>query len=144
MKVIYAILVCLYASGVCAQNHGPDKEKIDSAKAIFITQRLDLSEDQFRKFWPVYHQFHDRKKVIRQSLRTLKMAQRNGLATDDQVIENIKRMLQLKKEDVAIEETYINKIIGILSPKQIADLYKAENDFIKMLRERIHKKNKDR
>lgn len=63
--VVYA-LIFLFSLPVMAQKGEKpeyDKEKLESAKVAFITQRLDLSPEQAEKFWPAYNQ-HSKEKGV--------------------------------------------------------------------------------
>ncbi|MFM9074653.1 MAG: hypothetical protein ACKORJ_03680, partial [Bacteroidota bacterium] len=40
---------------------GKARERIEAARAAVITERLGLTPDQAEKFWPIYHEFANRR-----------------------------------------------------------------------------------
>src|SRR5258706_14381373 len=45
------------------------KEKIESLKIGFLTERLKLTPDEAKVFWPVYNQFQDELEKVRKERR---------------------------------------------------------------------------
>ena len=46
-----------------------DREKLESAKIAFITNRLTLTSDQAKDFWPIYNEFERKKFEARTKAR---------------------------------------------------------------------------
>jgi septal ring factor EnvC (AmiA/AmiB activator) len=140
MKIwLPALLMCI-TNSVFAQAHRINREKIDSVKAAYINQHLHLSEEQSKKFWPLYKDYIDNKKTIRNSIKQLRETQGTGTASEDQIKASLKGILKLKKEELTLEETFQNKLLTFMSARQTADLSKIERDFLMLLRNRIHGK----
>ncbi|MES2730170.1 MAG: Spy/CpxP family protein refolding chaperone [Bacteroidota bacterium] len=116
------------------------RERIETARIGFITNRLNLSSEQAPKFWPVYNDYNDKKQDIRKSLRKLKSENATLTASDNDLLADMKEMLNLKQQEVDLEKDYMSKFLKVISARQLAELYKTERDFkeelLKVLQER--------
>src|SRR5436309_956722 len=88
MKKFLAIVFILVASASFAQGPPPppdgpgptpqQMEKIKTMKIGFLTERLNLSSEEAKTFWPVYNKYQDELEVIRKNHReNLQNAQKN-------------------------------------------------------------------
>lgn len=133
-------LMLFSLSSIAQQNHikprkhsDQRKEKIESARIGFITQRLNLKPEQAEKFWPVYNEYQNQKKEIRKNMHKIKKMNSNLTITDEQIIKNINKMIDLKQQKLDIEKECIFKLQKVLTARQLVELHKAENDFTMML-----------
>lgn len=112
-------------------------------KLKFLAQELELTEDQQKKFFPIYTEMMNAKHNVmckaRQAENRLK-----GIAnpTDEDYRIASEAMDEAHREDEAIEKRYEAKFRTILSPKQMYKLKQAERKFHERLREMRHKKKK--
>jgi hypothetical protein len=151
MKRLFFVLITI---GLLANHHSfaqkgeVARERIETARIGFITNRLNLSSEQAPKFWPVYNDYNDKKQDIRKSLRKLKSENATLTASDNELITDMKEMLVLKQQEVDLEKDYMSKFLKVISPRQLAELYKTEKDFkeelLKVLQERrLNRRNQD-
>jgi hypothetical protein len=70
MKQIFTLLCLLIFFEISAQlqldRASGDKPNIQGLKIAFITKQLSLSSEEAQKFWPVYYDFSDKARRIRQ------------------------------------------------------------------------------
>src|SRR4051812_4226250 len=74
MKKIYLIvMLCLtFGSATFAQNHkGGRPETVEAIKIAYFTKKLSLSPEEAQKFWPIYNQYFDEIRQVRQQNRGL-------------------------------------------------------------------------
>ncbi|WP_232064659.1 hypothetical protein [Rhodocytophaga rosea] len=135
-KIAFIFLFALCSLHGMAQRN-PSQERITSAKIGLITTRLNLNTDQAPQFWAVYNEYTDKKMAIRQNLRKLRIQNTNLNATDDEVKDALNQMLVFRQNEVDLEKEYMTKFLKTISPKQLAELYKTEQDFTKLLLERL-------
>ncbi|MCB9034382.1 MAG: Spy/CpxP family protein refolding chaperone [Chitinophagales bacterium] len=139
MKKIFTLL--LFTAGflfiVSAQPpkfDKPSKEKIEALKIGFITQRLDLTEEQAQKFWPIYNQFEAEKKALRKNtIGDIDKEKPIDEMTEAEVTNLINKHLEFKTKDVELTKKYIAQFKTVLNNKQVAKLITAEDNFKKML-----------
>jgi Spy/CpxP family protein refolding chaperone len=113
------------------------REQITSAKIGLITTRLNLTTEQAPQFWAIYNEYSDKKFTIRQDLRKTRVTNTSLTSTDAQVQESLNQMLAIRQKEVDLEKEYMNKFLKTISPRQLAELYKTEQDFTKLLLERL-------
>lgn len=124
-----------------AQPGGGDKEekseRVQAAKVAYITNRLNLSTTQAQQFWPMYNEFEEARKKIRKQLRQLRIDNQVNTGTDEQIKADIRKFFQLRQEELELEKQYAEKFLKVLTPKQVAEYYRAEREFTKMLLKRL-------
>lgn len=122
---------------------GARHEKIEAQRIAFITQKLALTPDEAKVFWPVYNEYDAKRDELRKTFKgsadlvtpnnePITEAQASKIL-DDQIIE-AQRFLDLRKE-------YHAKFKSVLPAVKVLKLYDAEREFQKMLMDRIHQHN---
>lgn len=137
-KILNSLLMatCLtLALGAVQAQDGGGREKIEAAKIAMITNRLNLTTDQAQVFWPVYNEYNNRKQEL-----TRKMKQLNTESlrpNNDNVVDDLKEYNGIKQKLADLDDEYLNKFLKVISPTQLAELYKTEQMFNKMLLNRL-------
>jgi Spy/CpxP family protein refolding chaperone len=142
--ILTIVLVAMAASPAQAQkrpnqdraNQGKaDGAQIEAIKVGLITKRLELSPDQSKQFWPVYDAYTKDIQLVRRELRQLK---RRGLTlTDDELKKEMEKMFDLMEKEVDTQRKYHREFLRVVSPRQVAELYKAEAEFKALLLKRL-------
>lgn len=113
------------------------RQKIEAAKIALITERLELTPEQAEKFWPIYREFSEQNREIRNDFRQA----RKGFDPNEASEEENKKMLEMantvKQRQLDLEKEYSQRILEVISSRQLNNLRKAENDFKEMLLRRI-------
>ncbi|MEX2235332.1 MAG: hypothetical protein WD824_24425 [Cyclobacteriaceae bacterium] len=111
------------------------REKIRAAHAAYITERLELTSAEAEKFWPVYREYGEKRRDVRQKLRD---ARRNG--TDEKSLLDLD--LKIKQEELDLEKEYSKILQNIISPEKVMKLRQAEADFRKLLLRQIQQRRR--
>lgn len=135
--LILLLFVCISLPGYAQRSPSPARERISTAKIGLITDRLNLSTEQAPLFWATYNEYSDKKRGIRKQIRELREETSTLTSTDDQVQKSLQDMISLRQKEVDLEKEYMNKFLKAISPRQLAELYKTEQDFTKILLERL-------
>jgi hypothetical protein len=137
MKKFGILLIMTMASlGAYAQ----DKEamaKIESARIALITERLGLTPEQAEKFWPIYREYNQQRRLLREEFRDARQSVDKENLTEEQSRELMKKALDLKQRELNLENEYSQKMSRCISAQQILQLRAAEHDFQQMLLKRI-------
>jgi hypothetical protein len=107
-------------------------EKFKQEREAYYTEHLELTPEESKAFWPVYDDFHNRKmKIVEEERNNFSYAHSNSdNLTDTEITEILKKVSQLKKEQLDLEvEYYQDKFLNVLPPKKVLKLYKVEWDF---------------
>lgn len=120
-------------------NHG----KIEAQRIAFITQKLELTPDEAKVFWPVYDEYDAKRHELRKTFKASndihgaeidKMSEKEASQMlDDQIIE-AQKLLDLRKE-------YHAKFKSVLPAVKVLKLYDAEREFQKMLIDKLRQHN---
>jgi len=143
MKIIYLLLfVTISMSSLHAQNKR--HEKIKAYKTAHLTQELDLSSAEAEKFWPIYNAHEEKMLVYRKTerreiLEALKAGSIDDMS-DAQANRLIDKSIKLETNKLEEKKNLIKLLRGVLSPKKIIKLRKAEEDFKKKLLERYRER----
>lgn len=112
-------------------------------KLKFLAQELELTEDQQKRFFPLYTEMMNAKhNVMRKARQAEKRLKSIPNPTDEDYRIASAAMEDAKREDEAIEKRYEEKFKTILTPKQMYKLKEAERKFHEKLQEMRHKKKK--
>ena len=110
-------------------------DKIESIRAAFITQKLDLTPEESQKFWPVYNSYREEFKLLAIKRNQQRKAALRGQSTtpvDDLKIDS--EMLSLKKR-------YRQEFLKVLPRKKATLVYPAEREFTQQLIRHLPKRN---
>lgn len=135
-KTITILIITLLGMGVFAQNPRA-KEKIESARIGFITERLGLTPDQAERFWPLYHEYRIRNQDAAVNYRQFRADIDPKVASDDESRRMVELELELKQRRLDLEKEYSKKMLDVISTQQVASLRKAERDFRGILLRRL-------
>ncbi|TKT92171.1 hypothetical protein FDK13_13100 [Dyadobacter frigoris] len=116
---------------------GEEMQRIQDAKIAIITNRLNLTPEQSTGFWPVYNEYSQKRREIHRAQRKIINDKKAEGKTDEQVLNNLKEVQDLKQKDLDLEKEYQTRFLKVISASQIIELYKAERTFNDMLIQRL-------
>lgn len=103
---------------------GGEGNKIEALKIAFITQKLDLTSSEAKKFWPVYNQYDDEVKNLKRN--------NNG-----DVIERDEKLLNIRKK-------YKVQFQEIVGNDRANKLYNVEGEFRNVLIKQLKNRGNNR
>ncbi len=135
------ILLLVISAGSFAQSSNGNwkerRERLQAARVGFITNRLNLTTDQSAAFWPVYNEYYQKRMELRKEMRKLKMNDYDQNASDAQIRKDLDQMLKVHQQETDLEKEYTEKMLKVVTPRQVAALYKAEQEFNGMMMDRL-------
>lgn len=140
LKNIALIAMVAFSQTVNAQNRprfNEGNQKLESARIGMITNRLDLTPEQATSFWPVYNEFENKKKIVKNELRKHLSESRSLASTDDKIKTELNEMMNLRQKEVDLDKEYMTKFLKVLNPRQVSELYRTEQMFKQMLLRRM-------
>lgn len=147
VKIFSLMLLCILfstASAWAQRPSGEEMQKIQDAKIAIITNRLNLSPEQATGFWPVYNEYSHKRKDIHRAQRKIINDKKAEGKTDDQVLNNLKEVQDLKQKELDLEKEYQNRFLKVISASQVIELYKAERTFNDMLIQRLKQRKEQK
>ena len=146
LKQSLIILLLFFASSSFAQERRPVSDKVEAMKVGFITERLNLSPEEAKNFWPVYNKYQEELEIVRKSRReNLINAQMNfDEMTDKEVDKAIENQIASRQNELDLLKKYHPQFKQVLPVKKVAKLYRAEEDFKRKLLDMIQEKRGDK
>jgi hypothetical protein len=144
MRKILLLFLTLSSVAVYAQHEEMDdvrdpraREKIRAAHAAYITERIELTSSEAEKFWPVYREYAEKRRNLRQQLRDARQTE-----TDEKKVLDLD--LKIKQQELDLEKEYMERLQKIVSPQKLTKLRQAEVDFRKLLFKQIQQRRRRR
>ena len=118
--------------------HG--RERLQSARIAFITERLDLTPETAQKFWPVYNQINQQKHALRKEEFSLRRSANASEISEDEAKKLLEDIYSIKEQQLALEKEASAQYLDVLSPVQVIQLIKAEEDFRRMVIDQLRER----
>lgn len=134
-KIIIYIPVFLFCSlSIFAQKKRESREKIRTLKIAYVTEKLNLTENEAQKFWPIYNTYNKEQYTLRGSYRvSLKKEIEKNETLDNVSEEDSKKLIALKlsidMKLYELQKDFVKKIKDVISYKKIIKLQIAEIEF---------------
>ncbi len=129
------VLCFMFLSVNAFAQGGPrfDNEKIEAAKVTFLTQKLGLSAEEAKVFWPIYNDYQREQNAFRkahhQKMISFRKVKDIDEMTDSEVQSLIYNDFDYKQKDLNIEKKYYNKLKAGLPIKMVGKFYRAQEAF---------------
>lgn len=108
------------------------RERIDAARAAFLTERLDLSADQAQRFWPVYNEFNKKRQELRKTFMEARRSQ-STQATPEEQRKLLELGMNLRQQELDLEKSYADRFLQVITADQMLRLHSGERDFQQMV-----------
>lgn len=125
-----------------AQPPKSQKEKIESLRIAFITNKLALTPDEAKTFWPVYNQYTKELENLRKNFKSsvdLESVDFTKL-TNAEAEKTINEVVGQKQAELDIQKKYVQEFKKVLPATKVLLLLKTEADFRKLLLEKLKEK----
>ncbi|MCU0472001.1 MAG: hypothetical protein MUC93_01375 [Bacteroidales bacterium] len=122
-------LMSLSIISVSAQN--PNRERLDSYRIAFFTQKLKLTPYEAEKFWPLFNDLQDRKIKIQLGKMQLnrKINQEAATLSDKEMTEMGDKLIELEVMEAELSRTFHKNFKEVLPPEKVLRLYQAETQY---------------
>lgn len=140
----YILIIAMFItfnSNIMAQKG----ERLEAMKIGFITERLNLTADEAKVFWPVYNKFTEELKKLRLSTKgkiTEEMADMPNM-NDTEAEKVLTDMVNFKINEAELIKKYAAEFKKVLPIKKVVLLFKAENDFKRELLKQLANRKRD-
>ena len=115
-------------------------------KIAFLTRRLNLTPEEAKKFWPVYNQFSEELKSVRETRNKAGRDVKDNFQqmTDKEIEKVVDSEISYRQQELDILKKYNAQFKQTLPMRKVALLYRAEDDFKKELLERIKERREQK
>ncbi|WP_421938618.1 hypothetical protein [Pedobacter sp.] len=138
-NLFFAFLMISLPSMLWAQR--PKPGEIESLKIAFFTQKLDLSPEEAKIFWPIYNDMQAEQNALRkerfQKMISFKKTTEIDNLTDAQIQSLITNEFDMRQKDLNLEKKYYNRLKSSLPIKTVGKFYRAQEAFKRELLDRF-------
>lgn len=103
-------------------------EHIKSLKVAFITERLNLSQSEAQKFWPIFNGFEEKRRNLIINEKE-KLKQIDNDLTDAEAKKLLNDLLKIEEKNNKLKNDYYKDLLTVVSAKKVLLLQKSEEDF---------------
>ena len=98
-----------------------------------VLQEMNLSKETEQKFLPLYNTYSDEVLALKRKIKELDKSN-----IDAQT--KINKRQQYKEDILNVEKRYKEKFLKIITPQQLEEMHKGEDEFRKVLLEKRNRK----
>lgn len=135
--IITSLLFSLCLGSLWSQEQRPSgelRQRLEAMKVAFITEKIGLSPEQAQQFWPLYNDYQDQQKAVRQKYKPQKRLQ---LMSDAELKTHLLNSLEQEAELLTLKRTFFETAQSSISIRQIVLLREAEKEFNKEVLRRM-------
>lgn len=136
-----AVLLVFIPAILKAQDRGGRNEEIESYKIAYLTQKLDLSPNEAKVFWPIYNEWQKELRALwserTKNVISLRKTDEIEELSDSEIHSLITNEINYKQRNLNIEKKYYNKLKSSLPLKVVGKYYRAQETFKKELLNRF-------
>jgi hypothetical protein len=134
MKYILMLAVLfVFSFDSIAQRKSGRGEEIEAYKIGFLTQKLDLSPQEAKIFWPIYNNWQKEQAEFRkergQKMISFRKIDEIEQLSDSEVQNLIINDFSFKQRELDLEKKYYNKLKSSLPIKTVGKFYRAQEAF---------------
>lgn len=113
------------------------QDKIKALKIAFITDKLELTETEAQKFWPIYNAHEKEMEMLRLNAREKRRNLKIATLSDSDASKALDDMMAFEKEQLNKREDLIESLKTAIPSIKIIKLHLAEKAFNQRMLEEI-------
>lgn len=134
------IVLALITLNLSAQKRQPKddmKQKMTEQNEAFMIKKLELTEDESKKFMPIYKAY---KAEIHKNRAEQKLENNKELSDKDAEAQ-LENLLKMKQKEIEIQLAYINKFKSVIPANKILKVFSSEREFKQKVIKNIKKRS---
>ncbi len=142
--LISALTAFLAAPSLMAQNQA--RERMESYKIAFFTQRLNLTPAEATRFWPLYNELQAKRTAIQTERVQLnrRVNQQPDKLGDEELLAICDKLVGLEAKETELTLLFHEQIKKALPPIKVFRFYRAEEQFKTMLLKQLQDRREER
>lgn len=123
----------LFTVTVSAKAQGDRINEIETYKIAYLTEKLGLSAEEAKVFWPIYNDYQKEQEALRkerfQKMISFRKINEIEDLSDAQVQELITNDFSIRQRELNLEKKYYYKLRSHLPIKTVGKYYRAQEAF---------------
>lgn len=114
-------------------------EQINAEKIAFFTERMSLTSEEAKEFWPVYNDLSSRREKIFNERRNLNSYYRSNKENlkEKEIEQLADKLIELQIQEVKLAEEFHKKFKAVLPAEKVLIFYQSEGEFRNYLLRRL-------
>lgn len=143
----FLTLVSVFLTLTAIAQPARKQERIKALRVAYISDKLQLTQDEAQKFWPIFNAFDAKQAEVRlqKKVLNLKLRPENRQSISD--ADMSKLLLESENIDKSLQENrkqFIKSLQGVLPVQKILILKQLEDEFKQQLMQQIKNRRKER
>jgi hypothetical protein len=113
--------------------HAQRGENIESLRTGFISQKLNLSNEESQKFWPVYDQYQNDVDALKKQRKANRELVMKAGGIDNMKDADVQKMIATETDiqslELELHKQYIIKFEQVIPARKVAKFFIAEEEF---------------
>ncbi|MBI5914070.1 MAG: hypothetical protein HY842_01735 [Bacteroidetes bacterium] len=140
-KLFFAIILmsaCMVTSFAQPGRGEKAQEKMEAFKIAFFTEKLQLTPEESKAFWPLFNQFENERDALKDKYDL--EGKKLELMSDKDVEAAIMEHIEMEEQMVKLRRDYVRRFMEVLPVRKVALLQRTDTDFKRALLEEIRKR----
>ncbi len=127
------IIACLLMFSLSYAGAQDRRNKLDALHTSYITEKLNLSDAEAKKFWPVYDDYRQDKDNLKKQKQDENDKVKNAGGFDKMSDKDVQQWIvnetDIQSRQLDLEKQYLAKFEQVLPLRKVAKFYNAEDEF---------------
>ena len=138
-------LLCLSLTSTALAQPGPSREtseRMEALRIAFMTERLTLTPEESKDFWPMQEAFEAQMEAQRDAMRNKKDTFDAANASDAELQKFIEDLAEQRKSMVDLESDHLLAVSELLGAERALKLPEMQRELARNIRERMGAPNR--
>ena len=144
-KSFFLSLLLLVPAVIFAQDRQDRRDKIETMHIAYLSQKLDLTTDEAKKFWPVYDEYKSDQGQLRKQRRDNIQAVKKAGGIDNMGDADVQKLIvaetDLESRELELRKQYVAKFQQVIPIRKVAKFFVAEDEFKRYLLDQLRRRN---
>jgi len=138
LPIIFLFTISIAAN---AQEEKNVREQIETEKIAFFTEKIGLTLEEAKKFWPVYDEYWEKKRELinKRKERMSYYLKHSGNMNKDELENLADEYVEYRYQKAQLLKEYHKKFKEILPIEKVMRIYMADYDFKSYLLKKLKK-----
>jgi hypothetical protein len=145
-KGVLALVSLFFFSAQFLSGQNQNRERLESYRIAFFTQRLKLTPSEAEKFWPLYNELQEeRAKVQAERVKLFRLLNQGAETLSDRELTRMgDKVVELDVFDNNLTVKFHQYIKEMLPPIKVLRYYQAENQYKIQLLNQLQERREER
>nr|WP_321228325.1 hypothetical protein [uncultured Psychroserpens sp.] len=117
------------------------QERFKALKVAFITEKLEFTETEAQKFWPIYNAFEKERDMLRNNSREMRRNLKIESLSETDARKLLKDFLAFEDEQQKLKSDLVESLLTAIPAKKVILLKLVEEQFKKQMMEEWKKRH---